>query len=122
MKKQNKGKSFLGLLILAIVIVACGYVAYFGAGNGAQGSAKNIKLGLDLAGGVSITYQAEEENPSAEDMSDTKYKLQKRVEAYSTEAEVYQEGSNRINVEIPGEYDSEKILSELGNPGTVEFY
>ena len=35
-----------------------------------------IKLGLDLAGGVSITYQAKEENPSSEDMADTIYKLQ----------------------------------------------
>lgn len=122
MKKKRKWKSLLALLLIVIVIGACGYVAMFGAGHGAQGSAKNITLGLDLAGGVSITYQADEENPSAEDMSDTTYKLQRRVEAYSTEAEVYQEGSNRISVEIPGYYDSEQVLSELGNPGTVEFY
>ena len=122
MKKKSKWKKVLALLIIIAVIGACGYVAMFGAGNGAQGSAKNITLGLDLAGGVSITYQADEEDPSAEDMSDTRYKLQRRVEAYSTEAEVYQEGSNRISVEIPGYYDAEKVLSELGNPGTVEFY
>ena len=64
------------------------------------GSAKNIKTGLDLSGGVSITYQAKDSNPSAEDMSDTVYKLQKRVEQYSTEAQVYKEGSDRIAVEI----------------------
>ncbi len=39
-------------------------------------------------------------------MSDTVYKLQKRVEQYSTEAQVYQEGSDRINVEIPGVTDA----------------
>ena len=62
----------------------------------------NIKQGLDLAGGVSITYQVVgDESPSAEDMSDTIYKLQKRVENYSTEAQVYQEGNDRINIEIP---------------------
>lgn len=119
--KNNKGKSILGLLIVILVIAACGFVAFKGVDESGQGSVKNIKLGLDLAGGVSITYEAEEENPSAEDMHDTVYKLQKRVESYSTEAEVYQEGNNRINVEIPGEYDSEKILEELGNPGTVQF-
>lgn len=119
--KNNKGKSILGLLIVIFVIAACGFVAFKGVDESGQGSVKNIKLGLDLAGGVSITYEAEEENPSAEDMHDTVYKLQKRVESYSTEAEVYQEGNNRINVEIPGEYDSEKILEELGNPGTVQF-
>lgn len=120
--KNNKGKSILGLLFILILIGACSFVAYKGVDPSGQGSARNIKLGLDLAGGVSITYEADQENPSAEDMSDTVYKLQKRVEVYSTEAEVYQEGNNRINVEIPGEYDSEKILEELGNPGTVEFY
>ena len=119
--KNNTGKSILGLLIVILVIAACGFVAFKGVDESGQGSVKNIKLGLDLAGGVSITYEAEEENPSAEDMHDTVYKLQKRVESYSTEAEVYQEGNNRINVEIPGEYDSEKILEELGNPGTVQF-
>lgn len=120
--KNKKGKSLLGLLFVILVIGACSFVAYRGVDESGQGSAKNIKLGLDLAGGVSITYEAEEENPSAEDMHDTVYKLQKRVESYSTEAEVYQEGNNRINVEIPGEYDSEKILEELGNPGTVQFF
>ncbi len=85
------------------------------------GSAKNIKTGLDLAGGVSITYQAKDSNPSAEDMSDTVYKLQKRVEQYSTEAQVYQEGSDRITVEIPGVTDANAILEELGKPGSLCF-
>lgn len=82
---------------------------------------KNIKLGLDLAGGVSITYQVKDDNPSDEEMSDTIYKLQKRVEQYSTEASVYQEGSDRINIEIPGVTDANEILDELGQPGSLYF-
>ena len=120
--KNNKGKSLIGLFFVLIIIAACGFVSWKGVDESGQGSARNIKLGLDLAGGVSITYEADEENPSAEDMNDTVYKLQKRVESYSAEAEVYQEGTNRINVEIPGVYDAERILNELGNPGTVAFY
>ena len=54
-------------------------------------------------------------------MSDTIYKLQKRVEQYSTEASVYQEGSDRINIEIPGVTDANKILDDLGKPGALEF-
>ena len=49
-------------------------------------------------------------------------KLQKRVEGYSTEAQVYQEGSDRISIEIPGVADANEILSELGRPGSLEFY
>lgn len=98
------------------------FTAAVGWGENASGAAKNIKLGLDLAGGVSITYQAVgEEAPSSEDMSDTIYKLQKRVEGYSTEAEVYQEGADRINIEIPGVTDANSILEELGKPGSLEF-
>ena len=81
----------------------------------------DIKLGLDLAGGVSITYQAVEEDPGQEEMSDTIYKLQQRVQNYSTEAEVYQEGNNRINIDIPGVSDANAILEELGKPGSLIF-
>ena len=82
---------------------------------------QNITLGLDLAGGVSITYQVKDENPTSEEMSDTIYKLQRRVEQYSTEASVYQEGDDRINIEIPGVTDANAILDELGKPGSLEF-
>ena len=54
-------------------------------------------------------------------MSDTIYKLQQRVQNYSTEAEVYQEGNNRINIDIPGVSDANAILEELGKPGSLIF-
>ena len=111
--KNKKGKSLLGL---ALLIAAIGLFGYFGYST--MGA---IKLGLDLAGGVSITYQAKEANPSAEDMSDTIYKLRLRVENYSSEAEVYQEGVNRINVDIPGVSDANAILQDLGQPGSLVF-
>ncbi len=111
--KSSKGKGLLGLLVL---LMAVGLFGWFG-----YDTMDDIMLGLDLAGGVSITYQAVEENPSEEDMSDTIYKLQQRVQNYSTEAEVYQEGSNRINIDIPGVSDANAILEELGKPGSLIF-
>lgn len=111
--KNSKVKSLLGLLVLLLAVGLFGFFGY--------DTADNIKLGLDLAGGVSITYQAVEENPTAEEMSDTIYKLQQRVQNYSTEAEVYQEGSNRINIDIPGVSDANEILEELGKPGSLYF-
>jgi len=76
---------------------------------------------LDLAGGVSITYQVDDENPTSEQISDTVYKLQRRIEGYSTEAVVYREGEDRITVEIPGVTDANEILEDLGKPGSLEF-
>lgn len=120
---MSKKKGILTLVASIAVLAALTYVAVFGIGADKIGSASTIKQGLDLAGGVSITYQVVgEEEPSSEDMSDTIYKLQKRVEGYSTEAQVYQEGSNRINIEIPGVTDANAILEELGQPGSLIFY
>lgn len=119
---MDKKKGWLSLLGILLVIVAGIYVCLCGIGEEKSGSASAIKQGLDLAGGVSITYEvAGEEEPSSEDMADTLYKLQKRVEVYSTEALVYQEGSNRINIEIPGVSDANEILEELGKPGSLVF-
>lgn len=119
MKKKN---AVLSMILFIIALVGLGYVALVGIGPTKTGSAGNIKQGLDLAGGVSITYQVVgEEEPSSEDMADTIYKLQKRVEGYSTEAQVYQEGTDRINIEIPGVSDANEILQELGQPGSLYF-
>ena len=118
---MNKSKGIISLIVTAVLIALLGFTTIVGFGKGHTGAAKNITLGLDLAGGVSITYQVKDKNPSSEEMSDTIYKLQKRVEQYSTEATVYQEGSDRINIEIPGVTDANKILDELGKPGSLEF-
>ncbi len=117
--KKNKGIAVLlvSVLILAFLV----FTAAVGLGPTGTGSAKNINLGLDLSGGVSITYQTVDKNPSQDDMDDTVYKLQKRVEEYSTEAQAYQEGDNRINVEIPGVTDANAILEDLGKPGSLVF-
>lgn len=119
---MKKSKAIMGLLVFVLLLAGLSYTAVFGLGADKSGSASHIKLGLDLAGGVSITYQVVgEEKPDAEDMSDTIYKLQQRVENYSTEAQVYQEGDDRINIEIPGVSDANAILEELGQPGSLYF-
>ena len=118
---MKKSRGVWSLIATTLLIVLLGFTTIVGFGKGKIGSAKNITLGLDLAGGVSITYQAKDKNPTSEQMSDTIYKLQKRVEQYSTEATVYQEGDDRINIEIPGVTDANKILDELGKPGSLVF-
>lgn len=119
---MKKSRGISTLIIIVLLITGLAYTAVMGIGTEKAGSASQIKQGLDLAGGVSITYQVVgEENPSAEDMADTIYKLQKRVESYSTESQVYQEGDNRINIEIPGVTDANSILEELGKPGSLYF-
>ena len=123
-RKKNsnpKRNAVLTILVTIVVAAVCLYTVLVGLGPHHLGSAKNIELGLDLAGGVSVTYEVNEDNPSQTDMDDTIYKLQLRVQNYSTESEVYQEGANRITVEIPGATNANEILEELGKPGDLSF-
>ena len=119
---MKKSRAVISLVVYVLILGLLGYTAVFGVGSDKSGAASSIKLGLDLAGGVSITYQVVGDGrPSDEDMSDTIYKLQQRVENYSTEAQVYKEGADRINIEIPGVSDANAILEELGKPGSLYF-
>lgn len=118
---MKKSKAAVILAVILAALVGLAYYASIILSSTGIGEEMSIPLGLDLSGGVSITYQVKDENPSAEDMSDTIYKLQKRVEGYSTESSVYQVGDDRITVEIPGVSDANAILEELGNPGSLEF-
>ena len=119
---MKKSKAIIILLCALLVLLGVGNVDLNGVDAEGTASASDISLGLDLAGGVSITYQVVgDEEPDATDMADTIAKLQKRVENYSKEAIVYQEGTDRINIEIPGVTDANKILEELGRPGSLYF-
>ena len=125
--KKSKG------IIVIVVVLACllGLGYYAGtiikatgdkqkdASQEASGNA--IKLGLDLSGGVSITYRIVDENPSEQDIEDTKSKLEERAESYTTEYAVYRSGTDRITVEIPGVYDANEVLESLGSPGSLYF-
>ncbi len=119
---MKKSKAIIILLCVLLILTGVAYIDVFGVDPMGTASASDIKLGLDLAGGVSITYEVVgDEEPDSTDMADTIAKLQKRVENYSTEAIVYQEGADRINIEIPGVSDANAILQELGKPGSLYF-
>lgn len=119
--KYNMTKKVGYSIIILAMLIGFTLIAVFGIDENGSGSAKDIDLGLDLAGGVSITYEIQEENPAAQDVDDTITKLEKRVEGKSTESQVYKAGDNRITVEIPGVTDANAILQELGTPGSLEF-
>lgn len=118
---KNVRKGVVYILAVIVAIAALGYVAIVGVGEQHKGTAEHIRLGLDLAGGVSVTYQAVKDNPSSTEMSDTIYKMQMRVEGLGEEPVVYQEGSDKITVDIPGATDAEEVLNKLGKAGYIAF-
>lgn len=128
MKRLKKGQGIAWLVVLLACIVGFGYLAWnIITATTAGKDDYDIRLGLDLAGGVSITYQVVGDTPSTEDLEDTVTKLQKRIEnelgsdSSTTEASVYPVGDDRITVEIPGVKDANALLAELGTPGAIYF-
>lgn len=119
---MKKSTGIVAIILMIAALVGAAYVMLNGTGSDGYLSAKSTKLGLDLAGGVSITYEVVgDEAPSKEDLNDTVFKLRKRVDQYSTESNVYPEGDRRISIEIPGVTDANSILADLGNPGSLYF-
>lgn len=123
MQERNimKVKGTIKFIIALAVTAFLGWIAICGIGADSWGSASGVRLGLDLAGGVSITYRTVKEDPTDDEMADTVYKMQKRAESFSTESEVYPEGSNRITVAIPDVTDADAVLADLGDAGNIYF-
>ncbi len=127
MKRLKKGQGIAWLVAFVVILGLLGYYAAIVLTGTIKENDDSLKLGLDLDGGVSITYQAVGKTPTDEQMQDTILKLQQRIEndlgeeSSTTEANVYRVGDNRITVEIPGVTDANALLEELGTPGTLYF-
>ena len=122
--KKAKRNAILGLLVFVLLVAGAVYAVLYGLGGDKVGLAKDIPLGLDLQGGVSVTYEIQEDNASDEEINATIDKLQRRADTYSADAEVYKQGSKRIVIEIPvdtSKYDPNEILDTMGRPGKLEF-
>ena len=122
--KMNKTKSIICFIISIAVVLFLGYVVMFGVGGRHTGSAQNVTQGLDLMGGTSVSYQVDDSKTksfTATDLEDTRLKLENRVHTFSSEATAYKEGDDRITVDIPGEYDADAVVKELGKPGALYF-
>ena len=118
---KNKKKGLLHIIVILAVIALCSFTTLVGFTKAHKGSARNIKLGLDLAGGVSITYDVVGDKPTDAELKDTVTMMQKRAEVHSTESSVVTDEKGRIVIDIPGVDDAEKVLSDLGKEGSLDF-
>ena len=102
-------------------------MAIFGLNIGAleiKPLVEGISQGLDLRGGVSAVYEAQDEGQSdfASLLSGTMAVLRNRLTNQGfTEATVTQQGTNRIRIEIPDVDDPNEILNIIGQPAHLEF-
>lgn len=124
----SKSKSLTKLMIAVVVIALLAYVAFFGVqvGTNFVGGALNmdksgIKLGFDLSGGSVITYEADADSVSDEEINTAVNMLQTRLTNLGyTEATVARQGDKRIRIEIPG-VSNDEATEKLGTPGKLTF-
>lgn len=117
-----KARGRIMLVIMLVIAAALSFVSYQGIGEGKTLSAGNIKQGLDLSGGVYIVYEADKEDVTAEEMQAAVSLIQGRMDWNGwTEAEVAQEGTNRIRVDIPGVENAEEAIREIGQTAQLSF-
>jgi len=84
-----------------------------------------IRLGIDLVGGIYAVYEAHEEDITADRddrMNSTRTMLESMLAARGfTEATVVREGSDRLRVEVPDVDNPQEIFNIIGRPASLEF-
>ena len=120
---MKKLKSVFILLLVLMVVAFSAVLSYVGIGENQRLGIANINLGLDLNGGVSITYQAMEGSDlSSGQRNGALAVIQKRLDAKGyTEASAYLDGTDRIRVEIPCVDDANDAVEEIGKTAMLSF-
>jgi len=121
--RPGRALAVLGVLIVVLFLAIVG-------GNIVQpskwGSDFKVKLGLDLTSGTTVALEAQAPKgvssaQFATDMTQAKNIMESRVNgAGFTEAQVQQQGSNIINVAVPGA-NSQKVIDLVGTTAQLLF-
>jgi preprotein translocase subunit SecD len=132
---KPKHDLFLRLFKAVVTLSAVGYLAFFVYGNATnENSAKPFKLGLDLAGGSHLVYEADISKVDPlevpELMSVLRDVIEERINIFGvSEPIVYVESSSfvsderreRLVVELPGVTDVAQAVAEIGRTPLLEF-
>jgi protein-export membrane protein, SecD/SecF family/protein-export membrane protein SecD len=111
-------------IILSIIIIFGWFVTLHGIGS-FDPIWKQMKLGLDLKGGVYVVMEAQT-NAKGEElkkiMTQTQAVIEKRVNQMGlSEPVVTIEGSNRIRVELPGAKNADQAIKSIGKTAQLQF-
>ena len=123
-----KKKSIIVLCFVVLIAVLLNYVAFIGfniAGKSYSGifdEEKGIRKGIDLAGGSVITFQANAENPTDDEMAAVEAVFNRRVQSLGyTEARISKSEGGRITIEIPSVFDTDAAAEALGKTAKLTF-
>lgn len=111
-------------IVLAILIAGCWFVTFMGIGSFAP-IKEQLKLGLDLKGGVSVVMEAQTDATGSELktlMQETQAIIEQRVNQMGlSEPVVTIEGERRVRVELPGADDADQAIQQIGKTAQLQF-
>ncbi len=121
-------KGILWFAVVIVVIAAFVFTSIRGLNLGfteIPSATEGIRLGLDLAGGASVTFEARTEDgsaPSADEMEVAKTIFRKRLDGKGyTEANIQKVGDKRFTIEIPSVTNTDEAVALLGKTAVLEF-
>lgn len=130
MKNNKKKRSIFYLALIVVVTVLVGVVQITGMPLLTPWEivpvVGEIKLGLDLQGGMRVVYQADFTELEVEDkdasIDSAMEVLRTRLDSAGyTEATITKQGSDQIVVEVPGVGDADELSDVLMAPAVLEF-
>lgn len=127
--RSNKSKKTRSLVIFVLLVCLIGFFAYAGFagidnifGYRVKTFAEVINKGLDLQGGVSVLEEVKGNNVNNDTIERTIEMLKMRIDPEGVkEISIQKEGANRIRIEVPGEFDTQKVLESIGKTGVLQF-
>nr|WP_320025552.1 protein translocase subunit SecD [uncultured Acetobacterium sp.] len=121
-------KSVAEFILVIALIIATGYVLFFGVTIGVYdigNISKNINYGLDLTGGVNVVLEAESTDGDAvtsEKIDSAILTIRQRIDSIGvSEPTIIKQGDNRIRVSIPSVTDQNEALDLIGKTAQLEF-
>lgn len=128
-RNADKKKSIIKLSVVILLTAIIGYLSSYGAIVGTGAYQYKIKpfgdvlnKGLDLVGGVSVLDEIEGDDVDEETIKRTIDMLNLRLNKYGvSETTVVQEGENKIRIEVPGKFDPDDVVKNIGSTGKLTF-
>jgi len=123
-----KFKNTFIFLLIVLLIIGASIIAINGVNIGnieISNARNNLDLGLDLAGGVYVLYEADTDATGSElskIMEQTKSIINRRVDALGvSEPNIVIEGDKRIRVELAGINNSQEAMEIIGKTAQLQF-
>ncbi len=121
-----KVKNLLVIILIALIISVYGLYTFTGIFN-QPALINQLKLGLDIKGGVAVVYQGVRGEATEQEfdklMSEAKSVLSRRVNSLGlTEPIIVREGTDRIRIELPGVENINDAVENIGKTAILGFY